>query len=75
MHSDFSLNNSNESCLFRLHHGPNNVRLSFSHTHCWYEVGMFDTESVGVKIAIYHEFESHRSEQTRLGIWASIVDF
>ena len=30
---------SNGCCLFRYHHGPINVRLSFSHTHrYWYEV-------------------------------------
>ena len=31
---------------FAGHHGPKNVRLFFSHAHCWYEVGMCDTENI-----------------------------
>ena len=39
---------SNRCCLFRFHHGPINVRLSFPTPtiiyYCWYVVGMCDIQ-------------------------------
>ena len=38
--------NNNGRCLLRFHHGPILDAPLFSHTHCWYEVDMCDTESI-----------------------------
>ena len=40
---------SNGCYLFRPHHGPINVHLSFPNTHDWYVVDMRDTENICIE--------------------------
>ena len=44
---------SNGCCLFRNHHGPIFVRLSFPHTHCWYVVDICDCYPHKVPEAVF----------------------
>ena len=49
---------SNGCCHFAGHHGPINVRLLFSHTHYWYELGML----IEIVFCIFQEFPQKGSD-------------